>query len=258
MPISYRDFFLKYNGKPVEVGGSTDALNQCVDLVNAYLVEVLGQSKVLGTNARDFPSKLTQYVWTPNDPDNEPDIGDIIVWQHNQYGHIAICDSSERTSFISFDQNWPTDSVAHLQIHNYINPPVAGWLKVKGASMPTMTVEVQVWEKIRNNSESYDLVCDMLGIERNSSKDVVRPRIEEYLKKVTKYDNIASIGFGDIGDIKTLQLQKQRAEYDLKAFKEAGNVTSEDMSKWTENGMMIETGPDGTFITKNYTPNQSK
>jgi len=55
--ISFDDFISKYKGKFVEIAGST-ALNQCVDLVNAYFQEVLGLPIVVGTNAVDFPKKI--------------------------------------------------------------------------------------------------------------------------------------------------------------------------------------------------------
>lgn len=128
--LTHQEFINKYNDKYVEVAGSANAKNQCVDLVNAYLQEVLGQPIVEWTNARDFPSKLTEnFTWHPNDPDAVPVQRDILVWRHNEAGHIAICDSAEMNSLIAFGQNYPTGSKSHLERHTYLRPKIAGWLR---------------------------------------------------------------------------------------------------------------------------------
>ena len=122
-------FLIKYDGKFVEVTGSPGAENQCVDLANAYLRDVLNHSIVRWTNAKDFPSKLPDFEWIENTPNGLPERGDLLVWQHNEYGHIAIFLSGNLDSFVSFDQNYPTGSPAHRENHNYIIPRLAGWLR---------------------------------------------------------------------------------------------------------------------------------
>ena len=145
MPITHDEFIKKYNGKFVEVAGSANAKNQCVDLVNAYLREVLDQPIVEWTNARDFPSKLTEnFDWFNNDPDAIPKQGDLIVWQHNEAGHIAICDTASLNEFHSFDQNYPTGTPCHIQRHTYLRPKVAGWLRLKYAGEPKIYSEAQM------------------------------------------------------------------------------------------------------------------
>ena len=134
--MTLKQFINKYNGKFVEVGGSANALNQCVDLVNAYIVEVLNLSKILWTNAVDFPSKAGEaYTWIPNTNKGVPLAGDIIIWEDalRGPGHIAIFVDGNINGFHSFDQNYPIGSKAHIQSHNYNR--VLGWLRKEGLTM---------------------------------------------------------------------------------------------------------------------------
>jgi GH25 family lysozyme M1 (1,4-beta-N-acetylmuramidase) len=130
MSITLQSFIKKYDGKFVETAGSPNAVNQCTDLVNAYIRDVLGLPIIEWTNARDFDSKLPQLTWIPNTPTGVPKAGDIVIWKHNQYGHIGVFIEGDIKSFRSFDQNYPTGTPAHTQNHSYTNPPVAGWLQV--------------------------------------------------------------------------------------------------------------------------------
>ena len=132
--MTLQEFIKKYNGKFVEMGGSTNAVNQCVDLANAYIKEVLNKPIILGTNAEDFPSKCTFCDWIPYLPLSIPEAGDIIIWDTGSYGHIAIAtDEADYQWFISFDQNYPIGSKCHLQEHNYKG--VIGWLRPEGNTM---------------------------------------------------------------------------------------------------------------------------
>jgi len=133
--LTRKQFVEKYNGKFVEVAGSPGAKNQCVDLANAYLREVLGHPIVEHTNARDFPSKLPDFKWIVNTPEAVPEPGDLVIWQNDQYGHISIFLDGDVKSFNSFDQNYPLNTPAHIQRHTYLRPKVAGWLRPKKANM---------------------------------------------------------------------------------------------------------------------------
>lgn len=138
--MTFQEFLEKYNGKFVEVGGSPSALNQCVDLANQYISEVLGLPKILGTNAIDFPKKAgINYDWIANDDISDvPQEGDLIIFSIGSYGHISIFVEGDTKSFRSFDQNYPLSSPAHIQNHTYTS--VLGWLRAKITSSPiTMT-----------------------------------------------------------------------------------------------------------------------
>lgn len=124
------DAFRKYwNDKYCEVAGSSNAINQCVDLANAYIRDVLRQPIIEWTNAVDFPLRAgDKYEFIKNTPTNVPQKGDIIVWRPSP-GHIAIFIEGDVKRFTSFDQNFPVGSKCHVQEHNYTN--VDGWLRCK-------------------------------------------------------------------------------------------------------------------------------
>lgn len=138
--ISHDEFIKKYQNQFVEAGGSANAKNQCVDLVNQYIFEVFGEQKILWTDAINFPSKAdpTIFEFIKNTPKGIPPKGAIIVWgkpfgkyrgSNGKYvyaGHIAIVDEADVNIFISFDQNYPTGRPSEKVTHNYSG--VLGWL----------------------------------------------------------------------------------------------------------------------------------
>lgn len=127
--MTFEQFMIKWNGQYCEVAGSS-AKNQCVDLANAYIRDVLLLPIIEWTNATDFPTKASKsdYEWIANTPTNIPMRGDIVVW-NGAIGHIAIIVEATVNSFKSFDQNYPVGSPCHVQAHNYNN--VKGWLRAK-------------------------------------------------------------------------------------------------------------------------------
>lgn len=164
-----QEFIEFWNGKYVETAGSSDALNQCTDLANAYLRDVLQQPIVEWTNAIDFPSKLTNFDFIANTPTNIPKEGDLIIWKPSP-GHIALFIEGNVDSFISFDQNYPTDSPCHIQEHDYTN--VLGWCRVKSsaeliACQKQVTDEIkkknETWEELKTVKKDLDEYCIRLG-----------------------------------------------------------------------------------------------
>lgn len=141
--MTFQQFLEKYNGEFWEVTGSANAKNQCVDLANAYLKEVCSHPIVEWTNACDFPSKIKDMEWIPNDEESDlPKEGDIIIWSNKVgggAGHIAIFIEGTTSSFKSFDQNWPLYSPCHVQRHTYSN--VLGWIRPKLPVEENMTEE---------------------------------------------------------------------------------------------------------------------
>jgi hypothetical protein len=131
--MTFQKFLETWNGKYCEVAGSANAKNQCVDLANAYLRDVLGQPIVEWTNAVDFPSKLN-WDWITI---GLPSEGDLMIF-NGVVGHISIFIEGDMNSFRSFDQNYPIGSPCHVQNHNYKN--VKGWLHFKSI-IPIMTEE---------------------------------------------------------------------------------------------------------------------
>lgn len=128
--ITLDEFVQKYQGKYLEVAGSAGAKNQCVDLANGYIRDVLGLPIVEWTNASDFSSKLIPlgWKWVENTSYAIPIKGALMIWKHTVAGHISVFIEGDINSFVSFDQNYPTGTACHLQKHNYLSPKVAGWL----------------------------------------------------------------------------------------------------------------------------------
>lgn len=161
--MKFDDFIKKWNGIFCEIAGSADTQtkNQCVDLANAYIRDVLNLPIIEWTNAVDFPSKAgDKYEYILNTPINVPQKGDIVVWKPSP-GHIAIFIEGNTNNFKSFDQNFPVGSVCHVQDHTYQN--VIGWLKAKPQE-PMMTISIKDFEKIRGNSEKLDKIHADLGM----------------------------------------------------------------------------------------------
>ncbi len=133
--MTLQEFIAKYTGSSVEVGGSANAINQCVDLVNAYLMEVWNQEPIFGTNAVDFPSKLgNKYDFTPNSPTGIAPKGSVIVFKqystrYGSAGHIATVVSADINNVTMFEQNYPTGSVCTTHTRNYLG--CVGWFILK-------------------------------------------------------------------------------------------------------------------------------
>jgi hypothetical protein len=197
MPITHDEFIRKYDGKFVEVAGSANAKNQCVDLANAYLKEVLNQPIVEWTNARDFPSKLKEnFNWFNNDPEAIPEKGDLMIWQHNEWGHIAICDTASLNEFNSFDQNYPTGTPCHIQRHTYLRPKVAGWLRLKNAGEPKIYTESQMTDMREQRDENHRkfIAMEETANARKKELENFRSKLAEKLTLPSTSDEADIIG----------------------------------------------------------------
>lgn len=133
--ISFDAFITKYLGRGIDFDHFWGF--QCFDLYRQYCQEVLGvpQSPPTGTAGAItiYNTYLKKYfVWVNNTPTGVPQKGDIVIWNRwvwgvtGSAGHVAIFQSGNVNSFISFDQNWPTHTLCHLQKHSYRG--VKGWL----------------------------------------------------------------------------------------------------------------------------------
>lgn len=134
--MTAQDFFNKYNNKGIDFDKFYGF--QCMDLAEQYNKEVVGAPR-LGGNAADVWNNYPKghYDRIANTPNGVPQKGDIVIWSKalNGFGHIAVFNSGNVMTFTSFDQNWPTGSVCHLQNHNYNY--VLGWLRPKKLVKPT-------------------------------------------------------------------------------------------------------------------------
>jgi len=217
----------KYKNQTVEAGGSANAKNQCVDLANAYIDEVLGLPKILWTNAIDFPSKAgDKFEFIKNTLINIPNPGDLMIFgkPYGKYlengktiyaGHISIYVDGDVNSFTSFDQNYPTGSSCQLVEHKYTN--VTGWLRPKNKPESNMSetykgidlnnkasvkVAIDTWDEVAHGKYNqvekkaswFDEVVTKLNITKTdgdvSGDTVARSVIAQLSAKDTKIDEL--------------------------------------------------------------------
>jgi len=149
-------FITKYQGKFVEYHSYDPSANyQCVDLANKYIVDVIGYTPIIGTNAQNFPKKAKDFTFISNTPDGVPSKGDLVIFKSaDGVGHISIFLQGSTSLFTSFDQNYPTGSPCKTVQHNYRN--VIGWMRPKKESMTTITIETKVFEELVTKSSKAD------------------------------------------------------------------------------------------------------
>jgi hypothetical protein len=185
------DYFInKYNGKGIDWDGQYGF--QCVDLYRKYVHEVLNlpQSKPIPAAADIWNNYLTdRFERIPNTPTGVPLKGDIVIWKKAAslpYGHVAIFVSGNVNSFTSFDQNWPTGSLCHLQTHNYTN--VLGWLRAKASTSETVPaptpppppVETVTLEKYQTDIGSKNVEIETFKKQLDNLKILYDRLREEY------------------------------------------------------------------------------
>lgn len=136
------EFIRKYDGVGVDTDGAYGF--QCMDLMHRYVIDVLHQADPgilraadARTVFRSFPSITGSELFDKinNTPTNVPQKGDIMFWDYNPSGHVAIFLEGDASTFTSFDQNFPTGSKCHRQVHNYSS--VLGWLRFKSQQPST-------------------------------------------------------------------------------------------------------------------------
>jgi len=129
--MTHNEVINEWNGRKVGDG-------ECVIWAAQYACERYGvcylPTPVTG-GARDIWEKNTVGAYFDRVSTGIPPQGAIIIWGKglgNYYGHIAIVDSANAGSFISYDANWSGKAVTRIN-HNYNN--VLGWLVPKGDNM---------------------------------------------------------------------------------------------------------------------------
>jgi len=113
---------------------------QCVDSVNFYIDRVWGLKAIIGTDAKDFPKKLSPGMeFIKNAVDYLPEAGEVAVWSGTVgggAGHIAVVlEKGLQTTFQSLDQNWSKPLFITEEKHSYTN--VRGFIRKK-ESMPVI------------------------------------------------------------------------------------------------------------------------
>jgi hypothetical protein len=130
--ISLAAFVAQDNGQLVTVPGwPTEP--ECTDLALSWLMsQGISGGSVHGNAVQWASESIPGCQWIPNSPTNMPAPGDVPVWGPyaplgvGADGHVDIAYQAIAVmSFLGFDQNWPTGSLAHLQTHSYGG--VLGW-----------------------------------------------------------------------------------------------------------------------------------
>lgn len=178
--MTFDEFIKKYTGKPVDFDGVYP--NQCMDLAHFYVYEVLGVKDKAVLSAPSAYQVFTGFKWgdlftkVENKPTNVPKKGDIVVWGTGvgTHGHIAIFVDGNANKFNSFDANWPTDTLPHIQDHTYKG--VLGWLSFKNKPSETEllqekinTLEAKV-EDLRDSRNRWK--SDYIALEESSTKEI--------------------------------------------------------------------------------------
>jgi len=164
--MTFQNFLEKWNGQPIDFDGIYP--NQCMDLAHQYVYDVLGLTdvRIIAHPAAyqiftDFTE--TQYFdKIANSPTGVPVEGDIVVFGQGvgQWGHVCIFIEGDANKFKSFDANWPTGSLPHVQDHTY--GYCLGWLHPKTVA-PDLEAQLnQLREERDRNWDWFVAVCDAL------------------------------------------------------------------------------------------------
>lgn len=138
------------NGKWHDFDGYYGA--QCTDLAQFYS-RFLGGHRFSGNaiNFYDQPGSFYTQIANSPDPNNVPQLGDIVVWSIGSYGHVAICISADANGLTTLDQNWytanDTGSVAVVVRHDWTSRKVKGWLRPKNLTTLSQGGEL-MWKDI--------------------------------------------------------------------------------------------------------------
>lgn len=165
------------------------AKNQCVDLVNQYIVEVWGQTPIIGTDAVDFPNKIKHPLeFIPETPTTVPEVGWIVVFKKHQGlygdpGHIAIVtEKTDVNNLWVFEQNWPTGSKCVIQRHNYRG--VVGYIRNVSSTTGSMSQTLPPnYDEIVGKASKYD---DFI------KRGITPERFDELTRDKQAADNTAS------------------------------------------------------------------
>lgn len=165
--LTIEQFEATWQGKFNDFDGALGP--QCMDLVEQYNKDVINAPRLFG-NAVALANnpQADYYDYIKNTPLYIPPKGAIAVWNKNVgggNGHCAIVLSANLLTFTSLDQNWPTGTVVHEQLHNYFN--VDGFLVAKAnrpdLPTPSANPDLDAFKvRVRNVLQSAENILDTL------------------------------------------------------------------------------------------------
>lgn len=210
---------------------------QCMDLFRFYVRDVLGypQPRPVRGAANiwlNYDTDLnlsTFYDKIPNTPNGVPQKGDVMIWNMSAgagYGHISVVLSGDVNSFVSFDQNFPTNSPCVKVTHTYKN--VYGWLRPKGIGMSTVQVDSKTFEELVTKATWAD-----------EHKKIPCMPIYEHNDKMTEKQQ----------EIDRLTAKVRELELQIMSHVCTGNPTS---AEWVETSKTVTTTEGNTITSINY------
>ena len=137
------------NGKALDYDGAYGV--QCFDFFNFYYQFLTGRSPytdgygVMG--AKDIwtvpTSRFTKIANNPNDPNQVPQGGDILIYAVGTYGHVNVCLSADGNGVTTIGQNEnnrndPTQVITRNWATVVGNLKLIGWLSFNGFSTATV------------------------------------------------------------------------------------------------------------------------
>lgn len=158
--MTFDEFVSKYTNRPVDFDGVYP--NQCMDLMHQYVYDVLNLTDrrlLAHPSAYQLFTDFTEtdyFEKIANTPTGVPQKGDIVLFNKtstNPYGHVCVFVEGDANAFKSFDANFPTGSLPHVQDHKYTN--CLGWLHPKKAPQ-NVQVEQGTFEQLVGKSSEYD------------------------------------------------------------------------------------------------------
>ena len=215
--MTLTEFIEKWTDKPIDFDGIYK--NQCFDLVHFYVYEVLGltDKKLLAhPSACQVFNNFTETQYfdkIENTPTSIPHKGDIIVFRcvsSMPHGHVCIFIEGDTKMFKSFDANWPTGSLPHVQDHSY--GYCSGWLHPKDVK-PDFQAQLSQSNADRDRNWNWFVaVSEELGVAANVDAVV------NEVKKLVSNDDMLVIRDKQIAEANTqitdLQSQITKLKFD--------------------------------------------
>ena len=141
--MNLNEFYKKYNGKNVDVDNYAGA--QCVDLIKAYFKDVLKVPVKAYGNAIKYWTNFEKHKELSSNFEKVkglPKKGDIVIFNYQPYGHIAIVWAINGNTLTVFEQN-RTGKHDKCTLGKYTTNKVKGYLRHKiNTKAPTKTIEI--------------------------------------------------------------------------------------------------------------------
>jgi len=190
--MNFTEWLESVNGKYIEVAGSVNAKNQCVDCANDYIKRVLGLPFIEWTNAINFPQHAGdkyEFIW--NTPEALPPEGALMIFDIGIAGHISVFIEGNLIKFRSMDENYPLGSRCHVVEHNYNK--VDGWLVLKSGIINDMTdQEERILQVVSENKLTEGNVRELAGWIKDGTMDKKDKQIQTLQAKVLDLDSISA------------------------------------------------------------------